>query len=97
MFCHVEQEKQKKAEALKGIKIEEFKNWSEQWEKSPHKCFASNAEYFTVTEFKHVGTSRQFFINKLLFWSLPHVLDVLSPSSTLLHFSFLTLSPLSFF
>ena len=30
-FVDVEEVKQKKTEALKGIKIDEFKNYSEQW------------------------------------------------------------------
>ena len=30
-FAHVEEVKQKMAEALKGIKIDEFKNCSEKW------------------------------------------------------------------
>ena len=33
------------AEALKGIKIGEFKNCSEQWKKHVDWCIASNGEY----------------------------------------------------
>ena len=44
-FPHVEEVKQKTAEALKGIKVDEFKNSSEQWEKRRHRCTASDAEY----------------------------------------------------
>ena len=40
--------KQKMAEALKGIKINEFKNCFEQW-KSLNRCIASNRGYFEVT------------------------------------------------
>ena len=36
----------KKAEALKDIKINEFKNCSEQWKKCLNRCIASNGEYF---------------------------------------------------
>ena len=32
-FAHVEEVKQKMAKVLKGIKIDEFKNCFEQWEK----------------------------------------------------------------
>ena len=46
-FADVEEEvKQKMAEALKGIKINEFKNCLKQWEKSLDRCSASNGEYF---------------------------------------------------
>ena len=38
--------KQKMAEALKGIKIDEFKNCFEQWKKHLGRCIASNGEYF---------------------------------------------------
>ena len=38
--------KQKTAEALKGIIIEEFKNCFEQWKKHLDKYIASNGEYF---------------------------------------------------
>ena len=38
--------KQKTAEALKGIKINEFKNCFEQWEKYLNRCIAWNGEYF---------------------------------------------------
>lgn len=33
------------AEALKGIKIDEFKDCVEQWEKRLDRCIASNGEY----------------------------------------------------
>ena len=36
----------KKAEALKGTQIDEFKNCFEQWEKGLSKCIASNGECF---------------------------------------------------
>ena len=35
----------KKAEALKGIKIDKFKPF-EQWEKCLNRCVASNGKYF---------------------------------------------------
>ena len=42
----MEEVKQKMAEALKGIKIEKFKNCLEQWKKCLDKCIALNGEYF---------------------------------------------------
>ena len=38
--------KQKMAEALKGIKINEFRNCVEQWKKFLDRCIVSNGEYF---------------------------------------------------
>ena len=46
MFAHVEEKKQKTPEALKGIKIAEFKNCFEQWKKCLDRCTASDGEYF---------------------------------------------------
>ena len=43
-FADVEEVKQKTAEALKGTKINEFKNCLEQWEKHLVRCIASNGE-----------------------------------------------------
>ena len=45
-FAHVEEEKQKIAEALRGININEFKNGFDQWKKYLDRCFASNGECF---------------------------------------------------
>ena len=45
-FADVEEVKQKMAEALKGIKINKFKNYFEQWKKGLDRCTASNGEYF---------------------------------------------------
>ena len=45
-FADVEEAKQKMAEALKGIKIYEFKNCFEQWKKCPNRHTASNGENF---------------------------------------------------
>ena len=45
-FFNVEEMKQKIAEALKGIKIDEFKNRFEQWKKGLNGCIASNGEHF---------------------------------------------------
>ena len=42
----MEEVKQKTAEALKGIKIDKFKNCFEQWNKHLDRCIASNGEYF---------------------------------------------------
>ena len=45
-FANVEKVKQKTAEALKGIKINKFKNCFEQWKKHLDSCIASNGEDF---------------------------------------------------
>ena len=45
-FADVEEVKQKTAEALKGIKINQFKNCYEQWKKSLNRCSALNGGYF---------------------------------------------------
>ena len=48
-FADVKEGKQKTAEALKGIKIDEFKNCFEQWEKKKQhldRCIESNGDYF---------------------------------------------------
>ena len=44
-FADVEEVKQKIAEALKGIKINKFKNCFEQWKKRLDRCIVSNEEY----------------------------------------------------
>ena len=59
-IANVEKVKQKLAEALKGIKIDEFKNCSEQWKKPLDRCIASNGEYFGGDKFKHVRINTQF-------------------------------------
>ena len=46
MFANVEEMKWKATEALKGIKIDEFKNCLQQWKKSLDRCIALNGEYF---------------------------------------------------
>ena len=45
-FADVEEVKQKTAEALKGIKIDEFKHCFEQWKKCLDRCIASHGEHF---------------------------------------------------
>ena len=45
-FADVEEVKQKTAEALRGIKIKEFKNCFEPWDKSLDRCITSAGEYF---------------------------------------------------
>ena len=45
-FANVEEVKQKMAEALKVIKIDEFKNCFEQWEKCLDRCIALSGDYF---------------------------------------------------
>ena len=42
----MEKVKQKTAEALKGIKINEFKNCFDHLKKHLDKCIASNGKYF---------------------------------------------------
>ena len=44
LFANVEQVKQKMAEALKGIKIVEFKNCFEQWKKCLDRCVLHQME-----------------------------------------------------
>ena len=41
-----EKVKQKRAEILKCIKIDKFKNCFEQWKKHLDRCIASDAEHF---------------------------------------------------
>ena len=43
--AYVEEVKQKMAEALKGIKIDKFKNHYKQWKKHLNRCITSNGEY----------------------------------------------------
>ena len=45
ILADVEEVEQKMAEALKGVKINEFKNCFEQWKKCLNRCIASNGEY----------------------------------------------------
>ena len=45
-FANVEEVKQKMAEALKSIKIDEFKNCFEQWKNISIRGVVSNGEYF---------------------------------------------------
>ena len=45
-FANVEEVKQKTAEALKGIKIDKFKNCFEQWKSCLDRCTGLNGEYF---------------------------------------------------
>ena len=46
MFCQCGRGETKNSKALKGIKMDEFKNCSEQWKKLLNSCIASNGEYF---------------------------------------------------
>ena len=45
-FADEKEVKQKMAEELKGIKINEYKNCFERWKKSLDRCIASNGECF---------------------------------------------------
>ena len=49
-FVDVEEVKQKIAEALKGIKIDEFKNCLEQWKKVSIGVFHQTESTLKVTE-----------------------------------------------
>ena len=49
-FAYVEEVKQKTAEALKSIKIDEFENCFEQWKKCLNRCIASMESTLKVTE-----------------------------------------------
>ena len=61
-FCHVEEVKQKTAEALKGIKIDEFKNCFEQWEKMSRWVYSIKWRVlWRWLKFKHVRINIQFF------------------------------------
>ena len=51
-FADVKEVKQKTAEALKGIKINKFKNCFEQWKKCLNRCIVSSGEYFEGDKFK---------------------------------------------
>ena len=45
-FANMEKIKKKMSAALKGIKIDQFKNRFEQWKIHLNKCIASNGKYF---------------------------------------------------
>ena len=49
-FANMIEVKQKTAEALKGIKIDEVRNYFEHKKKKLYRCIASNGEYFDVNE-----------------------------------------------
>ena len=53
-FAEVVEVKQKMAEALKVIKINEFKNGFEEWKKNFDKCIESSGEYFEGEFFKRL-------------------------------------------
>ena len=50
MFWHCGRGETKAIEALKGIKINKFKNCLEQWKKCLNRCTASNGESLKMTE-----------------------------------------------
>ena len=60
-FADVEEVKQKKAEALKVIKIDVFKNCLEQWKKVSIGVLPQMESSFKVTELKHVRINTQLF------------------------------------
>ena len=60
------------AEALDGIKIDGFKNCSEQWKKQLNRCIASNGEYFEGDWSLNVKEKvHNFLINKSCFGGPP--------------------------
>ena len=70
-FANVEEVKQKIVEALKGIKINEFKNCFEQWKKMSLKVYCIKWRVlWRWLKFKHVKINTQYFINKFCFLSL---------------------------
>ena len=62
-FGDMDEVKQKMGEALKGIKIDGFKNCFEQWKNHLNGGIASNGDYFEGDWFNHVRINTQFFIN----------------------------------
>ena len=60
-------ETKKMAETLKGIKINDFKNFFEQWKKCLDRYIASNGEHWRVTEIETCKNKYTIFINKFLF------------------------------
>ena len=68
-FANVEDVPQKMAEALKGIKIDKFKNCSEQWKKHLNRGIASDVEHFEGDSSWNIRINIQFFMNKFwVFW-----------------------------
>ena len=61
--------KQKMEEALKDIKIDEFKNCFEEWKKCINRCIKWRI-LSRWLKFKHVRINIQFFINKFQFWGV---------------------------
>ena len=65
-FVDVEEVKQKPAEALKGSKIGEFKNFSEQWKKHFDCVLHQMESNLKVTDISTCKNT-QFFISKFCF------------------------------
>ena len=61
----------KMVETLKGVKINKFRNCSEQWKKRVKRYIAANGEYFESDWNLNVRISTQFFINKFHFEGVP--------------------------
>ena len=70
LCADVEGLKQKTAEALQGIKINEFKNCFEQRIKYLDRCTASNGEYFEGEWSLKIKNKYTFFISKFWFWGV---------------------------
>ena len=76
-FANVEDLKQKIGEALKGIKMDKFKNCCEQWKNCLDRCvFIKWRVLWGWLKFKHVRITTQFLINKFHFWVPPHIMNV---------------------
>ena len=71
-FAEVEEVKQKMVETQNGIKINEFKNYFEEWKNVLIDVLHQMANTLKVLKFKHVRINTQFFKNKFWgFWVPP--------------------------
>ena len=73
-FTDVEEAKQKMVEALKGIRINEYKNCFEQWKKVSVGVLHQMESTLKVTEVKNVRINTQFLINSG-FLGVPPLVD----------------------
>ena len=63
-FADVEEVKQKMAEVLKSIKIDECKDCFEQWKKCLDRCIVSNGKYFEGDWNLNMWEQTRNFFNK---------------------------------
>ena len=94
-FAEAEVVKQKTAEALKGIKINMFRNCFEQWKNISIGILHQMERTFKGTEFKHVRINTQFCINKFPFFgpsllALAKVINIFQVTIYIWHFSVLS-------